>query len=422
MIPDNDRQAKQLNARIERITGSLTALESWEVLQTGISPEIIELRKQNLRRMLASLRSDFVTYASLKSGDVRKFEGASVEDLAEILKRARIAQGLTHRQFAELLGLKEQQIQRYEAESYAPVSLHRLSELFRALNISVSIHADVKKGALESEPESHTYLQDLPIKEMTRRGWIGTANGNVNERAELANKYIADHVGRNWNKFLNRQIVRSSGKVSSESLLAWQARICEVARQKEFERKSEFFSLDLSWVPELVALSRYDDGPKKAVNFLGDIGVIVVIEPHLDQTHLDGAATILDGEIPVVGMTLRHDRLDNFWFVLLHELGHLVLHSRFDDVVAFFDSEEGEGSKGKEAEADEFARTSLIADEKWKTSLVRFAKAPDAVKSFASAQGISPAIVAGRIRRERSDFRVFGELVGQGSVRRHFNL
>ncbi|NJL20730.1 MAG: hypothetical protein HC895_07860 [Leptolyngbyaceae cyanobacterium SM1_3_5] len=46
---------------------------------------------------------------------------------------------------------------------------------------------------------------------------------------------------------------------------------------------------------------------------------------HLPQTYLDGAALLLPDGTPVVALTLRYDRIDNFWFVLLHELGHILL-------------------------------------------------------------------------------------------------
>src|SRR3546814_7105056 len=59
---------------------------------------------------------------------------------------------------------------------------------------------------------------------------------------------------------------------------------------------------------------------------LNSAGVRVVVERHLPKTYLDGAAMLLDGKDAIIALTLRHDRLDNFWFVLFHELGHIVRH------------------------------------------------------------------------------------------------
>ncbi len=54
-------------------------------------------------------------------------------------------------------------------------------------------------------------------------------------------------------------------------------------------------------------------------------GISFVIEKHFKRTFLDGAA-MLDGDRPIVALTLRHDRIDNFWFALLHEVAHVALH------------------------------------------------------------------------------------------------
>ncbi|MER9686481.1 XRE family transcriptional regulator [Mesorhizobium sp. M0139] len=422
MIPDNDRQASLLNARIERVTSSLKALDGWDALRTGIELSVIELRKKSLRETLNRLRSDVSVYAGIRSGEIKTFNAAQLEGLPDILKRARLARGLTQRQFAELLGLKEQQIQRYEAENYATISLRRLYDLFHVLNVSIKIEANLEAGVVELSSSEPAELNNLPCREMLRRRWFPLDTGEPENVQAAAQRYVIQSIGENWNNFLHRQVVRANSSVDGQALLAWHARVCEVARTKKRNLKGDFFSLDLDWVRRLVELSRFDDGPRQAVEYLLSIGVVVVIEPHLEKTHLDGGATILDGDIPVIGLTLRFDRLDNFWFVLMHELGHLVLHTQFDDVIAFFDSDEIGGEKGKESEADNFARSTLIPDEKWKTSLVRFAKSPDAVRSFAAANGLSPAIVAGRIRRERNDFSIFNELVGQGSVRRQFGF
>jgi HTH-type transcriptional regulator/antitoxin HigA len=155
---------------------------------------------------------------------------------------------------------------------------------------------------------------------------------------------------------------------------------------------------------------------------LRERGVIVVFEDHLPRTHLDGAALLLENNVPVIGMTLRYNRLDNFWFVLLHEIAHIIRHRKkleegfFDDM----DAKDDGGDIVEEREADEYALEWLIPGEVWRASLVRFTTSRDAIIQFASRQGVSPAIVAGRIRRERAKqggYRLFADLVGEGAVR-----
>jgi HTH-type transcriptional regulator/antitoxin HigA len=79
--------------------------------------------------------------------------------------------------------------------------------------------------------------------------------------------------------------------------------------------------------PSSVArLSWSDEGPRLAKEFLAKHGITLVVVHHLPRTYLDGAALKLGDGTPVVGLTLRCDRVDGFWFCLLHELAHLGCH------------------------------------------------------------------------------------------------
>src|SRR3546814_16369432 len=69
---------------------------------------------------------------------------------------------------------------------------------------------------------------------------------------------------------------------------------------------------------------------------------------------------LLDGKDAIIALTLRHDRLDNFWFVLFHELGHIVRHRNRGLEDGFFDEESAAAKIAVEEEADDFARKALI--------------------------------------------------------------
>jgi HTH-type transcriptional regulator/antitoxin HigA len=196
--------------------------------------------------------------------------------------------------------------------------------------------------------------------------------------------------------------------------------VLEVAGETAGRMRGKFNIADTTWLSQLVGLSAFPDGPIRALNMLRDHGIITVIEPHLPKTLLDGAALMIDDGVPIVALTLRHDRLDNFWFTLLHELGHVFLHFNTGLQAGFIDDDLGNQiTSDTEREADDFARNKLIADHIWKTSVVRFTTDPDSVVRFARKLGVHPALVAGRIRNER-DFSLFSELVGSGQVRKLF--
>jgi HTH-type transcriptional regulator/antitoxin HigA len=135
---------------------------------------------------------------------------------------------------------------------------------------------------------------------------------------------------------------------------------------------------------------------------------------------LDGAAFLLHNGVPVIGMTLRYDRLDYFWFTLFHELGHIFLHLNKGLESGFFDNLDASDARQLESEADSFARSALIPDELWLSAPARFSKSLELAKAFADACGVHVSIVVGRIRRERGNYSLFREAIGEGSVRRLF--
>ena len=166
-------------------------------------------------------------------------------------------------------------------------------------------------------------------------------------------------------------------------------------------------------------LSREDDGPRHAQNALREIGIPLIVEPHLPQTYLDGAAFLLPSGSPIIGMTFRYDRLDNFWFVLIHELVHIRDHLRKGKLEAIFDDLESEPDE-LEKNTDKLAGELMIPDEQWETALPRYLRTEETVIDFAQEIGIHPAIVAGRIQKEANNYVILSKLVGRGEVRKQF--
>jgi HTH-type transcriptional regulator/antitoxin HigA len=176
--------------------------------------------------------------------------------------------------------------------------------------------------------------------------------------------------------------------------------------------------LSEDWLNKLVKLSVKPNGPMLAVEHLAKAGIRLVIVPHLANTYLDGAAVMLkDG--PVIGLTLRYDRIDSFWFVLLHELIHVKEHLVKDRTEIIFDDLDNVSSD-LEVKTDAAAAEALIPKSKWDFSLPRYIRTKESIEMFSAECGISTAIIAGRIRREAKDYTMFTDMVGQGEVRKLF--
>ena len=73
-----------------------------------------------------------------------------------------------------------------------------------------------------------------------------------------------------------------------------------------------------------------------------------------------------------------------------------------------------------EAKADKFALEALMPEQLWDQCLSRFALSEEAVRIDADNLGIHPSIIAGRIRKERGNYTILNDLVGQGQVRLQF--
>lgn len=122
---------------------------------------------------------------------------------------------------------------------------------------------------------------------------------------------------------------------------------------------------------------------------------------------------------PVIGLTLRNDRLDSFWFTLLHEVAHLVLHLPTDSNEVFVDTIENEDqySPEFETEADAFAKDSFIPRDVWNRNVFRL-RTGASILDLSAKLKINPSIVAGRLRYERKAYNEFSQLVGIGEVRK----
>jgi len=261
----------------------------------------------------------------------------------------------------------------------------------------------------------------FPVKEMYKRGWFEGFTGSLSEAVAEADALVTTfmrHVSRRPVVSLQRQHIRAGSKSNPFALLAWQYRVLAQANAASLSQAFKPGTLTEGWFKALVQFSRLSDGPKRAKKFVEEAGIAVVIEPHLPSTFLDGAA-LLGEERPVVGLTLRYDRLDNFWFVLLHELMHVKLHLKRGSVEDIFDDIQGEPDD-IEQEADQRAGQTLIPDALWKIALARYVRTEESVRAFSSANKISPAIVAGRIQMEAGNYVILRDLVGQGEVRAQF--
>ena len=399
-------QAAKLRVALERV-----------LADTKKHERLRKIEAKALESQIAEIDREIADYDLLKSGSVAFVESYALADLPRVLIQARIAQGLSQTELAERLGMKPQQIQRYEATEYTSASLARLIEIANILQVRVSqsfsaVDAPAENSLFAWSNPSDVDWTRFPLREMEKRGWL-----RGKDLVEAARNYFLEAAGPQFATALHRKKVRSGNAPNEFALLAWQARVLELARADQAAGRLGDFELRDTWLSELVSLTRDENGPRKARDLLWENGIALVIERHLSGTYLDGAAMISAMGHPVVALTLRYDRLDNFWFVLFHELGHVFLHLYTSLKLDFFDEEDGSDGDGVEREADAFALDRLIPEATWKQCLSRFALTEEAVRIDAEKLGIDPSIIAGRIRKERNNYLILNNLIGSGTVR-----
>jgi hypothetical protein len=133
MIIRNERQYRATRAQAEKFARTLREWDGSGAANPAVHPVLRKAQVEALRSQLADLRRQLREFEGLRTGRRRVAPAGTLDDLPRRLVQGRIAAGLTQRELAARLGLKEQQIQRYEATGYASATLRRLRQVAGAI-------------------------------------------------------------------------------------------------------------------------------------------------------------------------------------------------------------------------------------------------------------------------------------------------
>ncbi|MGD9419474.1 MAG: ImmA/IrrE family metallo-endopeptidase [Verrucomicrobiota bacterium JB025] len=306
--------------------------------------------------------------------------------------------------------------------------------MMRALRDAWGIPADSLLGGGGDDPDPSAPQpsavggrdpKNYPMKQMYDRGYFPGRSGewrkHKKDLAGLLERLFKPDAGLEPAMACNRQGSGKKTTLNPLALEAWRWRVlARAADEKPSLPRWDPEALDDSFLQWLASLSSLADGPRLACEALEEKGLPVIIEARLEQTRLDGAALATRDGRPVIGLTLRYNRLDNFWFTLFHEIGHVRHHLKPDNP-ALFDSDIDEKKTTRiEQEADRFALDTLIPPDAWNE--VRQLHYAADIRAAAKRLRLSPAILAGRLRREAGDYRKHRTLIGQGKARAAFGF
>jgi len=299
-------------------------------------------------------------------------------------------------------------------------------QMIRALSAGLGIPAAALVAERASRPV--TKLTDetpdwtkFPVAEMERRGWFKDIRsaGSTSEqklRAFLSQVLPSQEPLAVFRRQFRGEAVEGRAYYST---LAWCTRVLVKAKSTFGQNQTKYDPTKITpeILRDLARLSWFEEGPKLAMEFLAKIGIVTVVEPRLPNAIIDGAALLADIGRPVIGLTLRIDRIDYFWFTLLHEVAHIWRHLDNPDE-AFIDRlDRAAEIHTIEKEANRIARDSFIRRAVWERCRARLSPSKEHIQELADELHIHPAIIVGRLQYETGRYESFRDFLGQGTVR-----
>jgi len=313
----------------------------------------------------------------------------------------------------------------------------KLSEVFgvppeRFLMLQQSIALEKAKLITPLDPgraAKAMLFGSLPISEMIKRGWLKVKSAkDVEGVARELEKFFGvpsldeietlPHAARK-----TLVIGESPEKLAADAQLVWLYRAKKIAEEMMVAPYSHFGTRRA--IKELEPLMVSAASCRKVSRILAAAGIRFVVNQTIGPAKIDGACFWLDENSPVIAMTLRHDRIDNFWFTLRHEIEHVArTHGQPDQMTLDFELEGAKAGVGQNVPEEEKLANSAAANfgfsqdylEKFITRKSPFFREAD-VLGFANTVKVHPGIVVGRLQHATERFDLLRKhLVG---VRHH---
>ena len=269
---------------------------------------------------------------------------------------------------------------------------------------------DLEKAKIIAKPDPNRATRaklfgDLPISEMAKRGWINVDDIRDVSKVEGELTRFFKETEINNIEILRPHAARKTevAQPATAQQLAWIYRVQQLAEETMVARYTP--SKVREAIQKLQPLMISAEAVRSVPRILAEAGIRFVIVESLKSAKIDGVCFWIDSHSPVIGMTLRYDRIDNFWFVLRHELEHVdKLHGR---IAMILDTNlEGErASVHTEISEEERVANSAAANfgftqeylQKFISRKAPFFKEVD-VLGFAKTVQVHPGVVVGRLQ------------------------
>lgn len=327
---------------------------------------------------------------------------ARVSPPGSILSRELAARNWTQKDLAQIIGRPEQTISAI-AKGTKQITPETALELASAFGTSAEFWTNLesnyrlflaRSAQKNNEIERRSKLFEFaPVAEMGKLGWIN----NVGVSIDSLEQQICTFFGVDLLEETPKSCIslRASAQKPPENTarLAWLKRVESIVLQQSLPAFNLVKFKDQ--IPNVIDLKADPASIAAIPQMLMDVGVHFVTVTHLQKTYLDGAAFWLQ-ERPVIAMTLRYDRIDYFWFTLMHEIAHIWLgHEGYslDDIKNIEDNP-------IENEANQLAASWLVPQEPLANFVLEnITPSKERITYFSNLHNVHPGIVVGQLQK-----------------------
>jgi len=332
----------------------------------------------------------------------------------DVIKEELEARGWTQRDLADIMGVQPSVVSAI-VKGTKPISLDLARNLCAALGPSAQYWVNLDTAyRLNLPAESHgettarsAIFKIAPVNEMIKRGWIESSAD-----VHVLRTRVVQFFGGESPEHIEQELVPCplrKGTPYTPQLTtperAWLRRVRALGTAVDVAEFNEKESVSRALVA-LRPLMIDAEEVRRVPRVLAECGIAFVIVEHLQQTRIDGVCLWRDAGHPVIALSMRYDRLDYFWFTLLHELAHvqnkdgLTVLLRPDVDLVGDQAAQTSGKPPEEQAADQFAAEHLVRSSDMESFIARvrplFSKLK--IKGFALRQGVHPAIVIGQLQ------------------------
>lgn len=330
------------------------------------------------------------------------------------------ARGWTQGDLADILGRTEPQLSDL-INGKRTVTLTTAKELAAAFGTSAQVWLNLettfqlwRDQTEQTAVERRAQLYALaPVKDMIKRGWIEASSD-----LDILEKQILDFLGID-KVDASPDLLGAAARTSTAGTTLSPAQIAWLVRARQLARAVDARPYSAAGLPPLVvnlrSLMGHAEEIRRVPGVLAEAGIRFVLVEHLPRTRIDGGTVWLDGEMPVLAVSTRYDKIDAFWFTVMHELGHISQDGeaerlpRLDVDLIAGPGQERSSHELAEATADGFATECLVPQDELDEFIQRVGPlySHRDIRGFAARMKVHPGIAVGLIHHSQHNWEQF---------------